>query len=393
MSTSTLAAPPTATASAPPPVVVLADDRDVLGEGPVHDPRTGKLYRVDIEGKKVLSIDLKKRAGEGEGEGGEKASSPSTVVGETPEAVGCLCLTSDPITLLVALSRSVHSLDVSNGGKLSEQPLATLPESEGVEGLRFNDGKVSPRGTFVVGRLHSKWREGHKGAVYALKKKKESSSSSSSSSSEWALERVLGPEEVGMGNGMAWRPRRRAEGGGDEKGEGGDEKVIFDFFIVDSAAKTVQRFATDPETAVPLSGTGTIVLDASDFQNAVPDGMDIDSDFNLWIALAETGSVVCFDPEAKAKGLPLSRRATLRLPLTRVTSCAFGARRSEGEDDFSSTLFVTSREEASKLKEEASPVAGAVLVVSDVAGAARIGGGESKKKIGAGCPAPALVEL
>ena len=221
MSTSALAPPATSpSSSSPSPVVVLADDHDVLGEGPVHDPRTGRLYRVDIEGKKVLSIDLRKEQQPGgTNEGGGGKAPPSAVVGATPEAVGCLCLTSDPNSLLVALSRSVHSLDVSTG-ELSERPLAELPESEGAgKELRFNDGKASPKGAFVVGRLHSKWRDGLKGAVYALLKEKAagSGSSSSSSSSAWALERVLGPEEVGMGNGMAWRPRRGGGGGGGEE--------------------------------------------------------------------------------------------------------------------------------------------------------------------------------
>ena len=389
MSTSSALAPPPTSTSSPPSslssssVVVLADDRDILGEGPVHDPRVSKLYRVDIEGKKVLSIDLKKIAGGGKD--GEKASA-SVVVGTTPEAVGCLCLTSDPNILLVALSRTVYSLDVSTG-KLSDQPLDTLPESEGVEGLRFNDGKVSPKGFFVVGRLHAKWREGNKGAVYALKKKlkvADSSPSAPSDPSDWELERVLEAEEVGMGNGMAWRPKRL------KKAE--EEAEVFDFFVVDSAAKTVQRFATDPETAIPISGTGAIVLDGSDFGNATPDGMDVDSNGNLWVALAETGTVVCFDPDAKEKGMPIARLATLRLPLTRVTSAAFGAKNESGSssEDFSSTLFVTSREEASKLKEEASPVAGSVLIVSDVAGAARVREGG---KVSAGCLVPALVEL
>ena len=36
------------------------------------------------------------------------------------------------------------------------------------EGMRFNDGKVSPQGTFVVGRMHAKWREGNRGRLYRL---------------------------------------------------------------------------------------------------------------------------------------------------------------------------------------------------------------------------------
>ena len=422
---STTLAPPPPSTSTPPlspsSVVVLADDRDVLGEGPVHDPRTGRLYRVDIEGKKVLSVDLTRAKARKEGE----TAPASAVVGETPEPVGCLCLTSDPKLLLVALSRSVYALDVTSG-KLSESPLATLPESEGVEGLRFNDGKVSPGGTFVVGRLHARWRDGMKGAVYALRKRAPAAAAAGpdgapgpdgSSPEKWALERVLGPEEVGMGNGMAWRPRRsrrggegapgHAAGGGregaekEEEGEGEEGREALDFFVVDSAAKTVQRFDADPLTGIPVSGTGRTVLDAADFGGAVPDGMDVDGDGMLWVALAETGTVARFDPDARAAGRPLSRRATLRLPLTRVTSCAFGAAATGGGGDgaggggpdFSATLFVTSREEASKLREEASPVAGAVLLVADVVGAARVGRGEGERAISAGRPVPAVVEL
>ena len=264
--------------------------------------------------------------------------------------------------------------------------------------MRFNDGKVSPQGTFVIGRMHSKWREGNKGAVYALVKKEEKKEEEGeeeeggSSSTCWALEKVLSSEEVGMGNGMAW-----------VKNNDDDDDKKWYFYIVDSAAKTVQRFSADPKTGIPLTGTGEIVLDASDFDDKVPDGCDVDSDGNLWVALAETGTVVCFDPTAKEKGLPLSRKGTLRLPLTRVTSCAFGAAGSggsgsgnggEGSSEEEEVLFVTSREE-SKLAAsgEASPVAGAVLFVPDVAAAARIGGsGGDKKKIRGGC-APGFVQL
>lgn len=412
---STTTATTTTTSSSPPSIIVLADDKDVLGEGPLHDPRTRKLYRVDIEGKKVLAIDvsnLDSLSALPSASPSVPSASPSVVVAETPEAVGCAALTSDPGKLLVALSRSVHVVDVSSSS-FDATPLATLGEGEGVEeGMRFNDGKVSPQGTFIIGRMHSKWREGKKGAVYALVKKAgeggagggegEGDSSSSPSSSSWSLEKVLQPEEVGMGNGMAWLK---------VKDQAQDDEEKWYFFIVDSAAKTVQRFSCDPQTGIPLSGTGRVVLDSSDFDDNVPDGMDVDGGGNLWVALAETGTVACLDPLAKEKGLPISRRATLRLPLTRVTSCAFGgAGRGGGgsgsasgnddddgdgggdkKNDLSSALFVTSREEASKLGEaSSSPVAGAVLFIPDVAAAARIGGvggDEEKRTIRGGCSA------
>jgi hypothetical protein len=46
------------------------------------------------------------------------------------------------------------------------QLVAQTPDQHGVEGLRFNDGKASPEGVLVVGRMHAKWREGYRGRLY-----------------------------------------------------------------------------------------------------------------------------------------------------------------------------------------------------------------------------------
>lgn len=43
-----------------------------------------------------------------------------------------------------------------------------LPARPPAEGLRFNDGKVSPQGSLLVGRMHTKWREGKRGRLYRL---------------------------------------------------------------------------------------------------------------------------------------------------------------------------------------------------------------------------------
>ena len=44
--------------------------------------------------------------------------------------------------------------------------LATVPEAHGVADMRFNDGKGSPGGNLIVGRMHSSWRKGHPGRLY-----------------------------------------------------------------------------------------------------------------------------------------------------------------------------------------------------------------------------------
>lgn len=46
-------------------------------------------------------------------------------------------------------------------------PLLAFP-SKRTENMRFNDGKVSPQGSLVVGRMHSKWRDGQRGRLYRL---------------------------------------------------------------------------------------------------------------------------------------------------------------------------------------------------------------------------------
>lgn len=46
------------------------------------------------------------------------------------------------------------------------QPLLTVPEDHGVESMRFNDGKASPGGKVIIGRMHAKWRDGNPGRLY-----------------------------------------------------------------------------------------------------------------------------------------------------------------------------------------------------------------------------------
>lgn len=44
--------------------------------------------------------------------------------------------------------------------------LATTPEAHGIDDMRFNDGKGAPGGELIIGRMHSKWREGNPGRLY-----------------------------------------------------------------------------------------------------------------------------------------------------------------------------------------------------------------------------------
>lgn len=50
--------------------------------------------------------------------------------------------------------------------KIFGEPLVTVPEDHGVESMRFNDGKGSPGGSLIVGRMHTNWRQGEPGRLY-----------------------------------------------------------------------------------------------------------------------------------------------------------------------------------------------------------------------------------
>lgn len=296
-----------------------------LGEGPLYDPRTRTLYYVDIDGCAVWSV----------GDGG---TGDARRVAVAPEKVGCAALTTDPGTLLICTARDVRPVSVRDGAV--GEPLATLPESEGpgLPAMRFNDGKASPQGCLVAGRLHSGWRDGHTGAVYVLER--QHNPSPTPPSFAWA--RCLDGDDCAMPNGLAWAER-------------GGRQVCF---LVDSARGSVSAYDTAPATGAPVTRTGRVVLGARALGGATPDGLDVDACGRLWVALAETGRVACFDPGSGARLATLDTRPTL----TRVTSCGFGG-------DGLATLFVSSRAESGA---SASALAGALLA-ADVGVA---GGGE-----------------
>lgn len=146
--------------------------------------------------------------------------------------------------------------------------------------VRFNDGKVDPSGRFLAGTMHV----GEKlpvGALYQL-------------AADGAVERLV--EGVTISNGLGW-----AESG----------RVLH---YVDSATHGVDA---DPATGA-LSGRRRMVELAE--CAGLADGMAIDDDGCLWLALFGGARVDCFTPAGD-----LDR--TVPLPTTNVTSVAFGGPR------------------------------------------------------------------
>ncbi len=249
--------------------VILAAAAD-LGEGALWHPREEVLYWVDINGCALHIYDPRT---------GENRTLPT----------GARIGTVVPVEggdVLVALQTGIHRMDIRSG-KLS--PVVNPINDPYV---RFNDGKCDPSGRFWVGTFHMGGKKGGC-ALYRL-------------DGDGSLHTML--EGVSISNGIVWTA---------------DETTMF---YIDTPTNCVQAFDYDAASGNISNGRVAFRIPASEGD---PDGMSIDADGNLWIAMWGGGSVNCYDP---ADGR-LLRQVIVAAPHS--TSCAFG-----GAD--MQTLYITS---------------------------------------------------
>lgn len=282
-----------------PEVKLVLDCHTDLGEGPVWDERTGRLYFVDINEMRIHVYTP--------GATGDDKHFTIT----TPSTVGCVAPTTDPNKLLAALGSNVVEVDVS--ARKTGKIVAFVSSEDNASGTRFNDGKATPQGVFIVGRMNSAWREGEPGKLFALDLR---------TGSQFGLVTVVGSTEVVLPNGLDWDMKKSV------------------FYLVDTADSVVREYPAD-ENGVPVRNADGSLKDVKEVikipkEDGIPDGMCIDKDGNLWIALAEGGAVACYDP---SNGRELQK---IKLPVQRPTSCTFGGPGLK-------TLYITTRHEGRHL--------------------------------------------
>lgn len=239
--------------------VPISELRAILGEGPVWHQH--KLYWVDIEGRKVIIYDPR---------------TATEHIIDLPERVGCVwpCANSD--TLLCGLQSGFASLDPATGSLAAlNDPESNLPST------RFNDGKCDPLGRLWAGSMDMD-ENAPIGSLYMLDHDQQVTR-------QWP--------NVTVSNGLAWDP---------------DGKT---FYYIDSPTRQVAAFDYDPASGT-LTNRRTIVTipDGEGF----PDGMTIDAEGNLWIALWQGWGIVRYNPKSG------ERLSKLNLPVEKVTSCTFG---------------------------------------------------------------------
>jgi sugar lactone lactonase YvrE len=244
----------------------------LLSEGPRWDAERDELLWVDIVGARL-------HRGRPDANGFlEESTSVQLdrfVGAAAPAAVGGYVLAAHAGFLF---------LDESGGMVELAQPEA------GRTHVRMNDGACDPQGRFWAGTMAFDEAPGE-GVLYRLEL-------------DGTCTTVL--TGLTISNGIGWSPDGAR------------------MYLSDSGTATIDAFDFDPVTG-DISARGAIVRITD--KGVAPDGLTVDEEGNLWVALWGGSAVRRYSPD----GSPLH---TVAMPIERPTSCAFG-----GSDR--ATLFVT----------------------------------------------------
>lgn len=275
-------------------VETVVDRRSLVGEGAVWDARRQRLLWVDILGHLLFIYD----PATGKNRGINLLQAVGTVV---PRAKG---------GVVVALHNGFARLDPETERMT---PIAD-PEAD-LPGNRFNDGKCDPAGRLWAGTMaFDGMNDREQGALYCL-------------DADGAVTRKLG--RISISNGIVWSADART------------------MYFIDTVKNDVRAFDYDLETGAIANERVTVRNDGDGHF----DGMTIDAEGMVWIALFGGGAVKRYDPQTG------EHLATIELPVSCVTSCAFG-----GPD--LDQIYVTSgsyRLTAAELAEQ--PLAGSLFRV------------------------------
>ena len=229
---------------------VFVEHRSQLGEGPLWDPESRRLYWVDTYAPALHSVDDR---------GGDMKTWPM------PEHIGACALRRNG-GAVVALRSGFFSLDLATGEV--ERIRETHP---GELRPRFNDGKTDRQGRLVAGTMDYQ-EEGPVAKLFRL---------------DPDLTVTVLDRDIICSNGPCFSP------------DGGT------MYFADSFRKTV--FAYDYDTATGDVLSRRIFASFADFQG-YPDGMTVDAEGFVWIVEVYSARLVRFDPAGaldRVVGLPV----------------------------------------------------------------------------------------
>lgn len=233
-----------------------------VGEGPVWDVQSQRLYWIDILDKAVFKF---------------YPTSGSTRRWSVPDIIGSMAIRKDG-NAIVALANGVYTLEFATG---ECRRLATSPDLD--DKVQLADGKVDRRGRFIVGSSDRGMKEA-RGKLYAL------------DPGASALRQI--DDDIFLSNGPCWSP---------------DDRV---FYHADSIRKLIYAYDYDLDTGTvrnrrPFASTAEL--------GGIPDGATVDAEGHVWSAICEGGKLVRFRPDGSIERI-------IAMPVKLPGSVMFGGR-------------------------------------------------------------------
>ena len=232
-----------------------------LGEGVFWHAQAQCLYWVDITGQTVFLYDPRS----GENRAINVGRDVGTIVPRESSGV------------MLGVKGGFAALDLET----EEVEEIAMVESH-IPNNRFNDGKCDPVGRFWAGSMAYDFAKGA-GSLYCM-------------DTDLSVRRVL--SDVTISNGLVWTQ---------------DEKMLY---YIDSGTSQIAAFDYDKDSGNILNRRVVVEIPAED---GFLDGMAIDANGMLWVAIYGSGEIRCWNPENGE----LLETITVR-GAKFVTSCAFG---------------------------------------------------------------------
>ena len=231
------------------------------GEGPIY--WDNHLLYVDIEGHSLIRLNPETQEEE---------------IWEMGERIGTVVPTLNE-DFICAGDSGIYRFDPSNNQKKN---LAD-PEAKKRPDNRFNDGKCDPSGRFWAGTISTVKKQGDAN-LYQL---------------DQSGLVTLQMSGVTNSNGICWNASKT------------------EMYYIDTPTQKVVTYEYDDQTG--KLGGSRVAVDFRDLNTeGSPDGMTIDEEGMLWVALCHGGAVVNVNPET---GELLQK---VELPCVETTACAFG---------------------------------------------------------------------
>lgn len=237
---------------------VVTDLRMMLGEGPFWDEPRARLVFVDSQAGTIFQFD------------------PPT---------GTLSRVEAGAVIGIAIPRQGGGYAASSvDGLLSVSPEGKVELLAPIEAdrpdNRMNDAKCDVRGRMFSGTMSVHIERGA-GNLYRI-------------DPDHSVHRLV--EGISVSNGLGWSPDNRS------------------FYYIDTSARGVDRFDYDLDSGAIANRTRLVDIPRD---AGFPDGMTIDEEGCLWVALYKGGAVRRFSPSGELIG-------QVSLPVSGVTSCCFG---------------------------------------------------------------------